>query len=97
MTNETHTAGKDALQTPLQTLRQQLQQSLVPLDSEADPTDILRQQMRVLHHICNRMLADADGKYDQLVQYNLALRAQNQYRQTLLALEALESQGRKDL
>jgi hypothetical protein len=75
----------------------QLQQSLAPLDNDDNPIATLRNQMQILNQICNRMLADADDRYDKLIQYNLALRAQNQYRQTLLAMEALEAQGRKDV
>lgn len=94
MTDTPHTNTKHQLQT----LSEQLQQSLTPLADDDSPTDILRNQMRILHHICNRMLVDADRKYEnQLMQYNLALRAQNQYRQTLLAIEALDAQGRKDI
>ena len=92
MTNTPHTDTKNHTQT----LSERLQQSLIPLEDDAEQTDILRNQMRVLHHICNRMLVDADRKYEnQLMQYNLALRAQNQYRQTLMAIEALNAQGRK--
>jgi len=94
MTNTTHT---DPTETQAKALALQLQQSLTPLDGDDNPIDTLRNQMRILHQICNRMLADADDRYDKLIQYNLALRAQNQYRQTLLAMEALEAQGREDL
>ncbi len=75
----------------------QLQQSLVTIEEDDNPKDILRHQMGLLHQITNRMLADADNHFVKMHQYNLALRAQNQYRQTLLALEALEKQGRKNL
>ena len=93
----TDTLHKDPTEKHAKALALSLQQSLVPLDAAENPTETLRQQMRILHQICNRMLADADDRYDKLIQYNLALRAQNQYRQTLLAMEALDAQGRKDL
>jgi len=75
-------------------LATQLQQSLVPIDEDDNPIDTLRNQMKILHQITNRMLADADSRCDKLIQYNLALKAQNQYRKTLMTIEDLAARGR---
>lgn len=77
-----------------QELATQLRQSLVPIDDDDSPIDTLRNQMKILHQITNRMLADADKRSDKLIQYNLALKAQNQYRKTLLTVEDLNARGR---
>lgn len=65
-----------------ETLCAHLQELIARPPEDADETQ-LRQQNDVLNSIFKRMLSDADSRYDYLIQYSLALRAQNQFVRTL--------------
>lgn len=81
--------SKKDRQEELAALKARLQKS-IQTESNSTRYQSLQEQMDVLNLIFKRMLADADQKYDALIQYGLALRAQNQFRQTLQMAEQIE-------
>lgn len=63
-----------------------------------DEIEKMKIQAGILDKIMLRMLEDADERYyDRLIQYGLALRAQNQYRQTVQTIDTLNLRAAKRL
>jgi hypothetical protein len=66
-------------------------------DTEYPDINKLQKQTQLLDKIMLRMLSNADYNGDtDLTQYSIALRAQNQYHQTLLAKNVLERREEKE-
>ena len=65
-------------------------------DLTPDQIRTLQKQILALDKVFQRLLSDADNKYDMLLQYSVALRAQNQYRYTVEALNSLKKEEEED-
>jgi len=83
-----HTHKNLPQKNTLSDIKQKLQDSLA-CGEESDSAEILNQQSEMLDYVFRRLLSDADKKYDALLQYGLALRAQNQYRKTRQAIDQI--------
>ena len=83
------------LKTDLDSLHSELQEILSNVHGD-DEIDNLKKQARVLNKVMLHMLSDADERYDRLIQYGLALRAQNQYRQTVQTVDTLNRRAEKE-
>lgn len=64
----------------------------IEYESGGPPEAALARHAEVLDRIFCRLLSDADKRYDVLLAYNLALRAQNQHRRTLQLLKSIRKE-----
>ena len=95
--------NKELKETAKQLLRKELS-SLSKELNEASPNaqgsdiDKLRKHNQILDRLMLRMLSNADNNYYiNLKQYSMALRAQNQYRQTVMATDVLKQREEKEI
>ena len=94
MENET---PQQILKENLDSLHSELQEILSNVHGD-DEIENLKKQAKVLNKVMLRMLSDADEQYSNMVhiQYGLALRAQNQYRQTVQTIDTLNRRAEKE-
>ncbi len=70
-------------------IKNQLMASL-KYDPSMEDEEVLKEQTKVLDNIFRRLIAKANSFYGNMPHYSAALRAQNQCRQTITTLRALE-------
>ena len=70
-------------------------QATFPGSLRGDEAERMIEQAQVLDKILLRMLADAEESQYTMAQFAIALRAQNQYRQTIIAADTLERRAAK--
>jgi|GEM_PF-4518977 len=94
ITNTQKETPKQRLKANLDNLHNQLQECTPDVRGDNE-IEHLKEQARVLNKVMLRMLSDADERYDMLIQYGLALRAQNQFRQTVQTVDTLNRREEK--
>ena len=96
MENDTENkTPKQLLKTSLDDLHSELQETLSDIHGN-DEIENLKKQASVLNKVMLHMLSDADERCGRLIQYGLALRAQNQYRQTVQTVDTLGRRAEKE-
>lgn len=72
-------------------LRNELQASLLYDGDDEELAELLQAQAKVLDRAFRSLLGAAPGRYEEIAHYGTALKAQNQFRHTALAVNALKN------